>query len=252
MKIFIVYFFLFLSMLQAREIGQTEITTEEGMEVYQKEKYYILKKNVEIESDDFKLTAQEVKAYFEKDLYDITVIYSKGNVIFESNQGLKILGNEVDHNIKKEKIDVRGKDSFLKNNDFTMVSDGSIYINNFSGDFKLYGPNSKITTDEIIIIGEDIKGKYVNVDGENIVDILNVKDPTQVNIQTETSNMFAKNAIYNKQENIIELFENVIIIRNNESVTGDYAKMNTVDESYLVKTNNTNKRVKAIIEKANE
>ena len=252
MKIFIVYFFLFLSMLQAREIGQTEITTEEGMEVYQKEKYYILKKNVEIESDDFKLTAQEVKAYFEKDLYDITVIYSKGNVIFESNQGLKILGNEVDHNIKKEKIDVRGKDSFLKNNDFTMVSDGSIYINNFSGDFKLYGPNSKITTDEIIIIGEDIKGKYVNVDGENIVDILNVKDPTQVNIQTETSNMFAKNAIYNKQENIIELFENVIIIRNNESVTGDYAKMNTVDESYLVKTNNTNKRVKVVIEKADE
>ena len=252
MKIFIVYFFLFLSILQAREIGQTEITTEEGMEVYQKEKYYILKKNVEIESDNFKLTAQEVKAYFEKDLYDITVIYSKGNVIFESNQGLKVLGNEVDHNIKKEKIDVRGKDSFLKNNDFTMVSDGSIYINNFSGDFKLYGPNSKLTTDEIIIIGEDIKGKYVNVDGENIVDILNVKDPTQVNIQTETSNMFAKNAIYNKQENIIELFENVIIIRNNESVTGDYAKMNTVDESYFVKTNNTNKRVKAVIEKADE
>ena len=39
MKIFIVYFFLFLSMLQAREIGQTEITTEEGME-------YIKKKNI--------------------------------------------------------------------------------------------------------------------------------------------------------------------------------------------------------------
>ena len=51
------------------------------MEVYQKEKYYILKKNVEIESDNFKLTAQDVKAYFEKDLYDITVIYSKGNVM---------------------------------------------------------------------------------------------------------------------------------------------------------------------------
>ncbi len=252
MKIFIVYFFLFLSMLQAREIGQTEITTEEGMEVYQKEKYYILKKNVEIESDNFKLKAQEVKAYFEKDLYDITVIYSKGNVIFESNQGLKVLGNEVDHNIKKEKIDVRGKESFLKNNDFTMVSDGSININNSSGDFKLYGLNSKLSTDEIIIIGEDIKGKYVNVDGENIVDILTVKDPTKVNIQTETSNMFAKSAIYNKQENIIELFENVIIIRNNESVTGDYAKMNTVDESYFVKTNSTNKRVKAVIEKADE
>ena len=239
-------------MLQAREIGQTEITAEEGMEVYQKEKYYILKKNVEIESDNFKLTAQNIKAHFEKDLYDITVIYSKGNVVFESNQGLKVLGNEVDHNIKKEIIDVRGEGSFLKNNDFTMLSDGLININNFSGDFKLYGSNSKLSTDEIIIIGEDIKGKYVNVDGENIIDKLNVIDPVQINIKTETSNMFAKNAIYNKQENIIELFENVIIIRNNESVTGDYAKMNTVDESYLVKTNNTNKRVKVVIEKADE
>ena len=67
MKIIIIYFFLFLSILQARELGQTEITTEEGIEVYQKEKYYLLKKNVEIESDNFKLTAQIVKAYFDKD-----------------------------------------------------------------------------------------------------------------------------------------------------------------------------------------
>ena len=95
MKIFIVYFFLFLSMLQAREIGQTEITTEEGMEVYQKEKYYILKKNVEIESDNFKLTAQEVKAYFEKDLYDITVIYSKGNACAPINVGIISKSQEI-------------------------------------------------------------------------------------------------------------------------------------------------------------
>ena len=40
MKIIIILFFLFSSILQARELGQTEITTEEGIEVYQKEKYY--------------------------------------------------------------------------------------------------------------------------------------------------------------------------------------------------------------------
>ena len=41
MKIIIIYFSLFFSILQARELGQTEITTEEGIEVYQKEKYYL-------------------------------------------------------------------------------------------------------------------------------------------------------------------------------------------------------------------
>ena len=251
MKIVIIFFFLFFSSSQARELGQTEITAEEGVEVYQKEKYYLLKKNVEIESDNFKLWAQKVKAHFDKDLYDITDIFSQGNVVFESNQGLIFFGNEVDHNIKEETINIRGERSLLKNNDFMMVSDGSIYVNNFTGDFKLYGPNSKLTTDDIKITGEDIQGKYVNIDGENIIDRLNVKDKTQVNIKTETSNMFAKRAIYNKQENIIELFENVIIIRDNESVTGDYAKMDTLDESYYVKTNES-KRVKVMLEEADE
>ena len=251
MKLIIIFFFIFFSVLQARELGQTEITTEEGIEVYQKEKYYLLKKNVEIESDDFKLTAQKVKAYFEKDLYDITEIYSQGNVIFESNKGVKVLGNEVDHYIKKEKIKVRGKKSFIKNINFSMLSDGSIEINNVSGEFKIYGSNSKLITDDIKIIGENIKGKYVVVDGKNIIDQLNVEDKIQVNIQTETSNMFAKRAKYNKQQNIIELFGNVLIIKDNESITGDYAKMNTLDESYFVETEKT-KRVKVILEKENE
>ena len=252
MKIIILYFFLFCSILQARDLGQIEITTEEGVEVYQKEKYYLLKKNVKIVSDTFNLTAQKVKAYFDKDLYDITEIYSQGNVVLESNQGLKVLGNEVDHNVKQEIIDIRGEGSFLQNKDFTMISDGSIHINNISGEFKLFGPNSKLTTDDIIITGEDIKGNYVNIDGENIVDKLNVQDKTQVNIKTKTSNMFAKSAIYNKKENIIELFENVSIIRDNESVTGDYAKMNTLDESYFVKTNYKSKRVKAVLKNNDE
>ena len=46
-------------------------------------------------------------------------------------------------------------------------------------------------------------------------------------------------------------FENVIINRENESITGDYAKINTLDESYFVKTNDS-KRVKVILEKKDE
>ena len=251
MKIVIIFFFLFSSNLQARELGQTEITTEEGIEVYQKEKYYLLKKNVEIESDNFKLTAQTVKAYFDKDLYDIVEIYSQENVILESNKGLKVLGNEVIFNVKNETINVSGKNSFLQNTGITMTSDEFIALNNTSGEFKLYGLNSKLTTDEIKISGEDIKGKYINIEGENLIERLNVQDNTQVNIETENSNMFAKRAEYNKQENIIELFENVKIIRDNELITGDYAKINTLDESYFIKTNES-KRVKILLNKIDE
>ena len=132
-----------------------------------------------------------------------------------------------------------------------MASDESIDLNNTSGEFKLYGLNSKLITDDFKITGEDIKGKYITVDGENIVDKLKVKDKTQVNIETPTSNMFAKRAEYNKQENIVELFENVIIIRDNEFITGDYAKINTLDESYFVKTDES-KKVKVLLNKVDE
>ena len=53
-KIIIILFF-FLLIFYAREIGETEITTEDGIEVFQNEKYYLLKKNVKIESDNFNI-----------------------------------------------------------------------------------------------------------------------------------------------------------------------------------------------------
>ena len=251
MKIIILYFFLFCSILQARDLGQIEITTEEGVEVYQKEKYYLLKKNVKIVSDTFNLTAQKVKAYFDKDLYDITEIYSQGNVVLESNQGLRVLGNEVDYSVKNQNIEVRGKNCFLKNNNIIMKSDKSISVNNTNGKFKLFGSNSQLINDNINIMGENIEGIFANVNGENIVKNLMVEDKKQVNIKTETLNMFALRAEFNNETNIIKLFDNVKIIRNNKLITGDYAEMNTLNESYKIRSLDS-KRVKILLEKADE
>tara|TARA_B100001540_G_C15248367_1_gene391524 strand:+ start:360 stop:506 length:147 start_codon:yes stop_codon:yes gene_type:complete len=44
MKKILFLLMFFVNPLESREVGQTEITTEEGIEVYQKEKYYLLKK----------------------------------------------------------------------------------------------------------------------------------------------------------------------------------------------------------------
>ena len=65
-KIFISYLiFIFLSWnLLARNVGETEITTDEGIEVFQNEKFYLLKKNVQIISDTFSLSGDEVKVPF--------------------------------------------------------------------------------------------------------------------------------------------------------------------------------------------
>ena len=82
----IIIIFLISITLNAREIGETEITTEDGIEVFQNEKFYLLKQNVKIVSDNFTLTADEVKINFDKSLYDITELDAKGNVDFKSNE----------------------------------------------------------------------------------------------------------------------------------------------------------------------
>ena len=77
-----VLIFLFSINIHAREIGEVEITTEDGIEVFQNDKFYLLKKNVNIESDNFTLSATDVRINFEKNLYDIVELIAKGEVDF--------------------------------------------------------------------------------------------------------------------------------------------------------------------------
>ena len=94
---------LFTFNITAREIGETEITTEDGIEVFQDEKYYLLKKNVNILSDNFNLNAKDVKIYFDKSLYDITELNAKGEVSFVSSKfGLNSKSESLKFEVKNE------------------------------------------------------------------------------------------------------------------------------------------------------
>jgi hypothetical protein len=104
MKILIIFLLLLPHNLLARQIGQTEITTDDGIEVFKKEKYYLLKKNVNIISDDFNLSADLVKVYFDKDLYDIVKINSDGNVKLKSSRGITGVGEKINFDIINEDI----------------------------------------------------------------------------------------------------------------------------------------------------
>ena len=132
-----------------------------------------------------------------------------------------------------------------------MLSDESIYVDNLNGKFKLTGLNSKVLTEETKISGSFIEGAYINIDGENVVQNLYVEDDTQVNIKTETLNMYSLKGDYEKKTDTIELFENVKIFRGEELITGDYAKINTVDESYYVTSDDT-KKVKVLLKRTDE
>ena len=244
---FILIYFISINVF-AREVGETEITTEDGIEVFQKEKFYLLKKNVKIASDSFTLDADEVKIIFDKSLYDITKLEAQGNVKFNSQEfSLKGSGNLLIFEVKIEKIRVEGEDSTLITNEVEMFSDGFIEVNNVLGDFSLKGLNSKLVNENILIIAEKINGKFYSKENKKQISFLNVDDEKISYVKNNNSEMYAQKINFDNSTSIIELINNVTIIRNEEKVTGDYGTLDTKNDSYKISSNKKTK-VKAIIQ----
>ena len=242
--IFCFYSFVVL----ARGEGETEITTEEGIEVFQNEKYYLLKKNVKIESDNFTLFADDVKINFDNNLYDITELNAKGNVDFQSQEyKMKGIGNFLKFEVKIEKLKLVGEGSELITQEIEMYSDGSIEVSNLSGNFILEGLNSKLIGENILIKGRSINGIFSDVSDRKEITLLKVIDENKSYIKNNEVEMYAKKINYNNETSIIELIDDVAIIRNEEKITGDYGTLDTTNNSYKIKSNNQNK-VKVIIQ----
>ena len=239
---------LFSGNLFGREKGETEITTEDGIEVFQNEKFYLLKKNVKIISDNFILEADDVKINFDKSLYDITKLEAKGNVDFNStNYQMQAKGEILQFEVKFEKIKIKGIDSKLITEDVTMFSDGTIRVNNSNGEFSLKGLNSKLVNESITIIGESIDGVFNNNNQKKEITFLNVVDKNISYVQNNDTEMYAKKINFDNNSSLIELIDKVTIIRNEEKITGDYGTLDTRNNSYKIKSNNQNK-VKVIIQ----
>ena len=253
MKIFlIIIIFLFSNLSFARNIGETQITTEEGIEVFQNEKYYLLKKNVKIESDNFTLYGDTIKIFFDKDLYDIQIIDAVGNVRLDSIEyNMKASGDYLLFKVIPEDIFIKGKDSVLITEDVEMYSDGEINVKNVNGNFLIKGPNSSLKADTLYIEGYDIDGIFQNTINGKEFKILNVNDEDIAYLKTEDTDMYANIVKYSKESAIIRLENNVKIIRDGETITGDYGTLNTNNNSYKVKSKDS-KKVKVIILETDE
>ena len=239
---------LFSFNIIAREIGETEITTEDGIEVFQDEKFYLLKKNVKIVSDNFKLNAKDVKIDFDESLYDITEINAKGEANFVSSKfGLNSKSESFKFEVITEKLRVDGKNSELITKDIEMYSDGFIEVNNLNGDFKLEGMNSKLINESILIKAEKIDGIFSNNGDQKEITFLNVIDKKISYVKNNNTEMYAKKINFDNKISIIELIDDVIIIRNGEKITGDYGTLDTKNNSYKIKSHK-NTKVKAVIQ----
>ena len=153
--------------------------------------------------------------------------------------------------VKNNLVNIAGNNALLNMENLIMKSDNYIMIDDSNGKFKLEGNISELTTDNMNIVGSYIDGSYQEINEVNEINNLIVKSNKITEITTDTLKMFSSKAVYSKKDNIIELFDNVKVIRNNEVIIGDYAKINTLDESYKV-TSNKSKKVKVLIDSTDE
>ena len=153
--------------------------------------------------------------------------------------------------MKNNLINIFGNNALLNMDNLIMKSDNYIMIDDSKGKFKLEGNISELTTDTMNIIGSSIDGSYQEINEINEINNLVVKSDKITEITTDKLKMFSSKAVYSKKDNIIELFDNVKVIRNNEIIIGDYAKINTLNESYKISSKESNK-VKVLIDNTNE
>ena len=168
-------------------------------------------------------------------------------IAFSSQEyGINASGNNLLFEVNSEEIYITGINSKLITNDTTLSSDGKIRVNNINGKFLVVGPNSSMKTENIYIEGENIDGVFSRSNDTSEIDVLNVFDNKTAYIKDNQTEMYANNVKYNKETSLIELENNVKIIRNGEIITGDYGTLDTATNSYKVKSKNS-KKVKVTI-----
>ena len=217
--LFIIFYIFIIKCINAEEIKKdaTIITTDGGIKVFQDEKYYDLEDNVNIDSKNFDLEAKNVIAYYDKDFYDLTKIIATGNAKIVTSEGAQINGDKIIYEIK-------------------------------SGNFLIMG-NGLFINEGLIVRGEDIQGKIVEIDKVKYIEKVEAKDSEKVFIQNNHMKSYSKSAIYLKENNVLELFDEVKIIKDQEITTGDYANINLKTNDYTIKS--INNKVKLLINSDN-
>ena len=248
----ILLFLVYSSFGIAREVGETEITADDGIEVFQNEKYYLLNTNVKIVSDTFKLSGDKIKIFFNNDLYDINIIDGEGNIKLESEiYKINAISEKLLFKVENEEINLQGLNSRLITDEIEMFSDEEINVNNSNGNFYINGLNSVLKSDNVLIRGKKIEGVFDNSQDTKEIIILNIFDEDLAYTKTNNTEMYANIINYNRKNSLIELENNVKIIRDGEIITGDYGTLNMETNSYKVKSK-ASKKVKVIISNQDE
>ena len=90
-------------------------------------------------------------------------------------------------------------------------------------------------------MANSISGLFSDYDNQKNISVLNIYDEELSYIKNNDIEMYAKKINFDNNNSLIELIDDVIIIRDGEKITGDYGTLDTKKNSYKIKSTDQKK-----------
>ena len=133
------------------------------------------------------------------------------------------------------------------NNLFGIEGDEIIYEID-SGFFSIKG-NGMFNNGKLIVKSAEIKGEIKELINKTYVNNVEAKDKNRVYIENQSMKSYSKSAVYNYDDDLLELFDEVKIMKDKEVTIGDYASINMTTNDYSIKS--INNKVQLLISSEN-
>ena len=102
---------------------------------------------------------------------------------------------------------------------------------------------------KLIVKSAEIKGEIKELNNKKYVNNVEAKDKNRVYIENQSMKSYSKSAVYNYDDDLLELFDEVKIMKDKEVTIGDYASINMTTNDYSIKS--INNKVQLLISSEN-
>jgi len=189
--------------------------------------------NVQVTQDDLNLTADQLVASYDRDQKDqqnsLKSIQAKGRVHMQRADAT-LSGDMLDYNVQTQYAILTGKNLTLKNPRATITAQEKMTYDRIAGEFSAIG-NARAIQDQNTITAHKFVAHMGDVMGAQKIKTIEAIDA--VTIATPTEKITGDHGIYNLQTHQVEMTGNIVIMRDQNRLTGSRA---TVDLDRQIST----------------
>lgn len=206
------------------------ITAERQVDVYQEENKVVAIGDAVAVKDNLTVKAQELTAFFEKtqnsdgsESNTISKMYAKDRASLNMDKA-DAYGDSIEYNLQQDFLLIKGKPAIVKNAQAKVSATDSITY--YPALSKAVAKGNVIADNGKNKIFSDTMETYFKKDKNGEMVLERVEIPQNPKIVTKDGSVKAKSGIYYPDQNMVYMYEDVIIDQNGNILKGDKAETN--------------------------